>query len=654
VAEPANPQLTDVIEQLSLMRENLSALFTGEETAKKDKKKTAKELVKVRIDDIQSKALEKITEALGDISTTTKKTAKGKEEKEKDKDKSGGLLSQVGGAIGKFVGEAFGSAASAGTIYAPLLALGIGGGIGLAALGIAGAIKIIAPALPMILEFIKAVLPEFSKFVGDILPKFSKFINDVLGGEGFLKFIRTITEFYRNVLKDMFAALPNIIKGIGEAIKKVLEGVSEVCKQIPAIISAITKGIAEIIKPIAEAIKNIISDFIKTLPSLLAQIPPILAAIKPFFDRLMDFAEDTVDVIIDFAKYLIDKLPVIRNFLEPIIDLIKDLAGKYVQLLTTGITALKDAVIVLIEKGLNPLITGLRDVLISAFENLQKIIESLATAAIALGNNIENILVKAFNTLDSVVRNIINFFETMPGKISDFIKSIVQSVKDLANISKADLVNVAGGITAIGVALAALGAGGLIKGFTDLFSKDPVKELKRFTDIKDDLKATADAIKLLADSLKMLGADGLGKSISENLKAITQSSLKMLGADGLGKSISENLKAITQSLKEIPIETLKVAGPIIKTTREEAPASEATSKSAVNEKANDLLGEIKEAIDTQYDVLDDSKSLLAVIAQLLGQSKSGSSTNVIVNKVNSNNFSMAEGTSRANIFRSEA
>jgi hypothetical protein len=128
----------------------------------------------------------------------------------------------------------------------------------------------------------------------------------------------------------------------------------------------------------------------------------------------------------------------------------------------------------------------------------------------------------------------------------------------------------------------------------------------------------------------------------------------MLGADGLGKSISENLKAITQSLKEIPIETLKVAGPIIKTTREEAPASEATSKSAVNEKANDLLGEIKEAIDTQYDVLDDSKSLLAVIAQLLGQSKSGSSTNVIVNKVNSNNFSMAEGTSRANIFRSEA
>tara|TARA_R110000868_G_scaffold243770_3_gene499787 strand:+ start:8662 stop:10713 length:2052 start_codon:yes stop_codon:yes gene_type:complete len=677
VADPINPQLTGILEQLTLMRENLDAIFLGEQTDKKDKKKTTKDLVKVRIDDIKDVALEKLADALNGTG------GKKREKESKEEDKSGGLLKQVGGAIGDFVGTAFGTAAKAGGPYAALLALGIGGGIALTALGIAGAIKIIAPALPQIYEFIKNALPEFSKFIKDLLPAFAQFINDILGGEGFLKFIHTITDFYINVLKHILDALPNIIKGVGIAIQSVLAGIGDIMKQIPAIVKAIAGGVSEILKPITQMIQQIISDFIKTIPSLLAQIPPILATIKPFFDTLIEFAKTTIHEIIDFAKYLIDNLPIIKEFLAPIIDLIKDLASKWLQYLTIGITALKDALIILIDKGLNPLILGLRDALISLFENLQKIIESLATIIITLGNNIENILTQAFHglqkiiqsvadviislsttiqnivvpviqlfdraisgvigtikllidkgftlmenalsTIQTVLKDITNFFETMPGKISTFIQSVVQSVKDLASVSATDLGLVAGGITAVALALAALGGGGLVKGFLSLFSADPVKQLQRFVELKDGLTETANAIKLLAESLKALGADGLGKAIGTNLKEVAN------------------------AINQLPVETIKVATSVTQTSKT-TPAVGGAPTNTPKEDVVAVLKSIKGSIDNQVNAAVSANTLLSSIAKLISEADTRDNNNIVLNQPRNTTFTPGEG-SRASAFR---
>ena len=654
MAAEINPQLADILDQLSQIRSGIDSLFAEEQTDKKDQKKKARELVKVRIDDIKDSALQKISDTLGDISDTTKKGAKGKKEED---EKSGGFLKAIGGAIGDFVGTAFGTAAKAGGPYAALLALGIGGGIALTALGIAGAIRIIAPALKDIYGFIKDVLPEFGKFIKDLLPAFAQFINDVLGGEGFLKFIHVITDFWRNVLKDFFQTIPVIIMGIGEAIKTVMEGVSEILAKIPDVVKAISTGVATVLKPVTEMIEQIISNFIKTLPMLLAQIPPIIKSILPFFKVLMDFAKDTVHVIIDFAKYLIDNLPTIKEFLAPIIDMIRDLASKYIDLLKTAILSLKDVLVILIEKGLNPLIVGLRDVLISLFENLQKIIESLATVIISLGNNIQDILIPiihvldktlmgiidtiklvidkgfslletALNTINDVIKNIISFFETMPGKIADFIKSVVSSVSDLANISAADLLEVAGGITAISAALAVLGGGSLIKGFFDLFSKDPVKQLQRFVDLKDGLKGTADSVKLLAESLKMLGADGLGKAISANLKEVGE------------------------AIKGLPVQGLQIASQVTTTSKATPPATATAATPAKNETL-EVLTVIKDAISNQLQVAVNSNTALQAIVEFLDSYEPPTAPTVMVNQPRTTSYSFGD-VSTARTFRDRA
>ena len=93
MAAEINPQLADILDQLSQIRSGIDSLFAEEQTDKKDQKKKARELVKVRIDDIKDSALQKISDTLGDISDTTKKGAKGKKEED---EKSGGFLKAIG------------------------------------------------------------------------------------------------------------------------------------------------------------------------------------------------------------------------------------------------------------------------------------------------------------------------------------------------------------------------------------------------------------------------------------------------------------------------------------------------------------------------------------------------------------------------------
>jgi hypothetical protein len=111
----------------------------------------------------------------------------------------------------------------------------------------------------------------------------------------------------------------------------------------------------------------------------------------------------------------------------------------------------------------------------------------------------------AGKAIKGVLEGIGSVIESIGKSISTVITSIADSIVKLSDIDAANLFAVAGGIAALGVSLAAFGAGGLFAGLGSalgkFFDEDPVEKLNRFASIDSSKILTlADAITKLGES----------------------------------------------------------------------------------------------------------------------------------------------------------
>ena len=101
--------------------------------------------------------------------------------------------------------------------------------------------------------------------------------------------------------------------------------------------------------------------------------------------------------------------------------------------------------------------------------------------------------------------------EKISGGIAMIITTITQSIQGLANLDPVKLLGVAGGIAAVGFAVAGFGAGagagGVMSAIGSFFDEDPVEKFNRFAAIDSGkLVEVAGAIDKLGDAIAKFGA----------------------------------------------------------------------------------------------------------------------------------------------------
>lgn len=201
--------------------------------------------------------------------------------------------------------------------------------------------------------------------------------------------------------------------------------------------------------------------------------------------------------------------------------------------------------------------------------------------------------------------------------IVKIIKQITVSIQDLASINALQLYAVAGGIGAIGLALAGFGGGSMLggigKAIGDFFGGDPVANLMKFAKIPgDNLVKVSNAIKELASGLKSLNSVDLKNFTSQidklgslNSKGFTK--LIDLSKDSTkAKMAAEALTKIGKELSVVPTVNLTNVSNLANTIE-----LIATKVKAGLEKLGDFKGFLqgKAAVSTAQSLSDIAQAL---------------------------------------------
>ena len=148
--------------------------------------------------------------------------------------------------------------------------------------------------------------------------------------------------------------------------------------------------------------------------------------------------------------------------------------------------------------------------------------------------------------------------EKISGGIALIITTITQSIQGLANLDPAKLLGVAGGIIAVGAAIAGFGAGagagGIMSAIGSFFDEDPVEKFNRFAAIDSSkLLAVAAAIAALGENIGSFGtAINIGQldSVGEAIDRIG-TSIENFGAKAAGGGL---MAGLTSFFDEDPVE----------------------------------------------------------------------------------------------------
>jgi hypothetical protein len=216
-------------------------------------------------------------------------------------------------------------------------------------------------------------------------------------------------------------------------------------------------------------------------------------------------------------------------------------------------------------KQFQPIINDFIDRLIVNFESLSKIVQGF------IGGTID-VLVTAFERASSA--------------IGGLIQTISTEIQELGALDGASLLSVAAGITAVGGALAAFGAGGAVgkilgsigEGFAKLFgAESPIEQLKSIAAIGPDLERGIAPLEKLPTALS---------NISEALKTGFKTEIQ-----DAGDAIHDLLKDIDKGLDKIDFKKLdKVTGLIIhRVVTETADVSREQAEAKSNSLTNTIV-----------------------------------------------------------------
>jgi hypothetical protein len=219
--------------------------------------------------------------------------------------------------------------------------------------------------------------------------------------------------------------------------------------------------------------------------------------------KIGDFGKGIGDFIKNVAKGVGDA---IEGILTGLANGVGALANPKLLLgaLVLGAIGLALWAFVPIVKALTPLLIGLAkvvgEVLMEALKQAGPIIKSIF-------EGIANVLEKVGPIITTIFEGIGAVVEKAGNAIATVMHAIADSIIKLSSIDGSKLFNVAGGVTALGIALAAFGGGGLLAGLGSalgkLFDEDPVEKFNRFALIDaGKLQAVAAAINAMSEAMK--------------------------------------------------------------------------------------------------------------------------------------------------------
>ena len=188
--------------------------------------------------------------------------------------------------------------------------------------------------------------------------------------------------------------------------------------------------------------------------------------------------------------------------------------------------------------------------------------EGFAVVITALGETFATITASVGEFISGTIDTLVSAFERGVNSVKGFITALVDEIKELSTLDGDSLKGVAGGITAVGLALGKFAAsgsvGGVVKSISDTFSKlfgakSPIDQLSAIADLGPRLKEGIKPIEELPDLLMRLG-DALADGFDENIEAT-------------GNAIKTMLDQVDDGLDQLNAKKLdKISGIIINTT----------------------------------------------------------------------------------------
>lgn len=209
------------------------------------------------------------------------------------------------------------------------------------------------------------------------------------------------------------------------------------------------------------------------------------------------------------------------------------------------------------------LVDMLGNILITAIKEVSKVLGGIAAVIraiggviISIGLAISDIILSIGDAITNIGNSIANIIRTIFDGISQAIESVVSAIERLASIDGASLFVAAGGIAAIGGALAMFGGGGFLAGIGsaigEFFGGDPIEKFKAFAEIGPSLQIAGAAMATLVAALNGFGAS-LDAASGEKLTSVSQGLIALV----------ESFQKVNESLAEMGPGVLESFGAMI-------------------------------------------------------------------------------------------
>jgi hypothetical protein len=289
--------------------------------------------------------------------------------------------------------------------------------------------------------------------------------------------------------KNIGGGLESLAAGIGKAIELVAKGAGKGMEFIGKGLAALGKGAGMGIAAVGKGVAGAISAIALALPELAVGLAALANPLT-----LVGLAAVTL-ALIGIGKALQLAAP----FVQAIMPLFVKMAEVIGNVLVKQLDILKDILVEIIDVFGTVLIEGLS---------------------------------KASEIITAIAEGISTVMNTVAGVVETAIDTVIIGITQLSELDGANLYKVAGGIIAISAALAtfsvgaaAAGVGTLVGGLLGKVTgqKSPLDSLIEFGKNSEGLVKGADAIKILADSLKLfesIDASKLSKILSLDFKKL--------------------------------------------------------------------------------------------------------------------------------------
>jgi hypothetical protein len=208
---------------------------------------------------------------------------------------------------------------------------------------------------------------------------------------------------------------------------------------------------------------------------------------------------------------------------------------------------------------------------------LQPVIETLVPVMVKIAEVVGNVLVKALEMAGPIITSIFNgignVISSIGTSISTIISSIAAAVSQFATLDAGKLLAVAGGVTALSVAVGLFGGATILGAIGSFFGGGVFDDLKDISSYANPIQITANAVQSLANafaSLSSIDTSALTKIPWGDMEDFASEGGKFVLASSGGGSFALS-KETTDNIKKMATNTeamVKLNNTLVKLTKE--------------------------------------------------------------------------------------